>query len=353
MKTIVVAACCVGLLPATATAAITTFGSHLGSTATLNTSEGLSYAGVNTPLPGYVVYTSHFGADTALWNTQVAGGPAGAPEAGQVVKVNLEGCAKPAPNGPPPLTQIHFQVLSPQPEGSAKVELTSQPFDIPVCGQNGAGGSTVSTYEPVNLCVNTGDYVDFNDEGGFVEGAYRSGVPYQVMGSAPGSTMDSFIKGGGTDNGAVMSTSENAAMEGFASNHEEELMLQAVLGTGSDARYVCPGGTKEAPPASSREAVGVVPQSEFVDHTHTTSVAIYCRLSAGCTGIATLSSPDGRIQYGTAHFVIPGRKTSHVRIAVNHTALRALRKYHSRLTTTVAVVVGGQGQHQTVRLVSG
>jgi len=35
-----------------------------------------------------------------------------------------------------------------------------------VVGPNGAGGSTVSTYEPVNLCVNKGDYVDFNDEGG-------------------------------------------------------------------------------------------------------------------------------------------------------------------------------------------
>src|SRR5579862_7874500 len=96
LKTIVVTAGCVGLLPATATAAITTFGSHLGSPAILNTSEGLGYAGVNTPMPGYVAYTSHFGADTALWNTQVAGGQAGAPEAGQVVKVNLEGCARSA-----------------------------------------------------------------------------------------------------------------------------------------------------------------------------------------------------------------------------------------------------------------
>src|SRR5437660_1754081 len=82
-------------------------------------------------------------ADAALWNVALAQGTPAAPATGQAVKVALEGCAKPAVGGPPPLTQIHLQSLSPLPGGGAKVNLSSQPFDIPVCGSNGASGSTV------------------------------------------------------------------------------------------------------------------------------------------------------------------------------------------------------------------
>ncbi len=88
--------------------------------------------------------------------------------------------------GPAPLTQIHFQDLVPQPGGGAQVNVTTQPFDIPVCGAGGASGSTVTSYEPTNFCVNQGDYVDFNDEGGFEPAdplAYPSGVPYKVLGA--------------------------------------------------------------------------------------------------------------------------------------------------------------------------
>ena len=82
------------------------------------------------------------------------------------MSVRLEGCAE--SNGPAPLTQIHFQALAPMPGGGTNVEVTSQPFEIPDCGVGGASGSTVSAYHPINLCVAQGDFVDFNDEGGFV-----------------------------------------------------------------------------------------------------------------------------------------------------------------------------------------
>ena len=51
--------------------------------------------------------------------------------------------------------------------------------------------------------MSTGDYVAFNDEGGYVPYIYRSGVPYQVLGAARGSVMNSFIRGNGTNNGAL------------------------------------------------------------------------------------------------------------------------------------------------------
>ena len=45
-----------------------------------------------------------------------------------------------------------------------------------------------------------------------------------------------------------MSPGDRNANDGFASNANEELMLQVTLGTGPDARYVCPGGTRDRAP---------------------------------------------------------------------------------------------------------
>ena len=110
---------------------------------------------------------------------------------------------------------------------------------------------------PRSTCASgKGDYVGFNDEGGFVEPYYRSGVPYQVLGAVRGSALDSFLRGGGTNNGSFFKPSETSAMEGFATRSEHELMLQVELGTGADARYVCPSGTRDAPavlPAVARQ----------------------------------------------------------------------------------------------------
>ena len=54
--------------------------------------------------------------------------------------------------------------------------------------------------------------------------------------------------GGGTTDGDYFDPSDRAAMEGFATRTGVQLMLQVELGTGPDARYVCPTGTKDAPP---------------------------------------------------------------------------------------------------------
>jgi hypothetical protein len=228
------------IAPTASSAAVIAFGSPLSVRATLNTAEDLNYKGTNTPVPpapdapNGIFHTYHYGADTALWN---AGSRV--PVAGQAVKVSLEGCAQPASGGPSPLTQIHFQDLSPLRGGGAKVNLTSQAYDIPVCGQGGASGSTVTSYRPVNLCVRAGDYVAFNDEGGYVENVYRAGVPYRVLGSVKRSTTDSFLMNNGTGNGAIMSSSILAANEGFASTRKEELMMRVTLGTGANADHVC------------------------------------------------------------------------------------------------------------------
>ncbi len=333
------------LAPATSPAAVSTFGSPLSVPATLNTAENLAYTGTNTAVPPSReaptgnVHTYHYGADTALWNVALASGQPAAPATGQAVKVSLEGCAQPAANGLPPLTQIHFQDISPLPNGGARVNLTSQAFEIPVCGLSGASGSTVTTYEPTNLCVSEGDYVDLNEEGGFVEHAYQSGVAYQVFGSVNGSTLDSFIKGNGTGNGARLSAQESSAMDGFASNPGEELMLQVRLGTGPDASHNCGGGTAGLPPPPPpRPAIGIKAQTDGVNHSQIVSVAIYCGVSPRCSGLARLTAIGKHAGYGHARFSVPGSTTAHVPIHVTSHMMALIHRNHG-VSTVLSVVM--------------
>jgi hypothetical protein len=340
------------LAPASSPAAISTFGSPLSVPATLNTAENLGYPGTYTPVPpnpeapNGLFHTYHYGADTALWNVAEAAGDPRAPATGQAVKVSLEGCAQEASHGPPPLTQIHFQDLSPLPDGGAKVNITSQAFDIPVCGQNGASGSTVTTYEPINLCVSTGDYVAFNDDGGYLENVYRNGVPYQVLGSVKGSTVDSFLRNNGTGDGAIMSSSDVSANDGFAVNGDEELMLSVTLVTGPDATHICPGGTRGLPPLLP--PIGIRPQTDGVDHSRVVAVALYCRLTEDCKGVATLTAMGRRLSYGHSGFSVQGRKTTHVQIRVSPRMIRLIRAHRGGLSATLSAVVAGKTVTQTI-----
>ena len=325
------------IVPAVSRADIKTFGSPLSVPATLDTAEDLTYAGTNTAVPaspeapnGYV-HTYHYGADMALWNVGLANGTPRAPETGQALKIALEGCAVPAADGTPPLTQIHFQDLTPQPNGGAKINITSQAFDIPVCGAGGASGSTVTSYEPINLCVSAGDYVAFNNEGGFVGHSYQSGVRYRVLGQVNGSTADSFIRGGGTNNGDQMSPSDTSNMDGFAVNGNRELMMRVTLGTHGDATHICPGGEKGLP--APLAPIRVSPQTDGVNHSRIVAVAVFCRVSP-CNGTATLTLPGekssygGETNYGRVGFALQANKTVHLPIRVKPALVTKIRAKH-------------------------
>ncbi len=334
-----------------ARAATMTFGSSLSVPATEDTANNLNYTGSNVLVPGSVFHIPHDGADSALWNAQLAGASPTAPTAGQVVSVSLEGCA--VSNGPPPLTQIHFQALSPLAGGGAKVELTSQAFEIPVCGASGASGSTVSTYQPINLCVAQGDYVDFNDEGGFVGAQngpppYPAGVPYMVIGAVAGSTLDSFIANNGAGNGATFSPSETSSSNGFAANPGEQLMLQATLATGPDATPTC-GGTKGLPsPAELRARHHVfppltipTPQFDGMNARGVVQVAIYCHATTACTGTITLHSEphhgSSAVWLGAAGFTVASHHTGKARVHLSQLARRMIRDTNDGLGVEVTL----------------
>jgi hypothetical protein len=338
------------LAPAASPAAFTTFGSPLSVPATLNTTDNLGYYGTYTPVPpnpeapNGMFHTNHWGADTALWNVAHASGQPSAPVTGQAVKVRLEGCAK-ASGGTAPLTQIHFQDISPLPDGGAKVNISSQGFDIAVCGVNGASGSTIATYEPTNLCVAQGDYVSFNDNGGYVANVYRSGVPYQVIGAVQGSRMNSFIRDNGTGNGSTMSAHDTSPNDGFASNPNEEVMLQVIEGTGPDATHICAGGSAGRPAALA--PLKIRPQTDGVNHSRMISVAVYCRPAGGCAGLATLGLSSKTSGYGQTAFTLPGNKTSHVAIRVAPRLMGMIRRKHG-VSAVVTAVMGGQTFSQRI-----
>jgi hypothetical protein len=325
----------VAAAPATSQAAVLTFGSQMSVPATMETAHSLSYP------------AGHDGADTALWNVSQAAGTPAAPADGQVLSLTLEGCAQPAPHGPSPLTQIHFQALVPQPGEAVRVAVTTQAFDIPVCGVNGASGMTKTTYQPINFCVARGDYVDLNDEGGFDPRSYPNGVPYQVIGSVTGSTVDSFIRSGGTNNGAILSPADTTSHDGFAANQGRELMLQARLGTGPDATPLCPGGTAGQAPTRARSrgpAVSLHPQTDGVNRRRYVRLALYCSQPRPCRGSVTLLSATGGssasgqpMSLGGTTFTAPARRTAKVALRITPRALGLIRRRHGRLLARMSV----------------
>jgi hypothetical protein len=346
------------LLPAAASADVVTIGSPLSVPASLNTAENFNYEGTNTAVPpspeapNGIFHTFHYGADTAIWNAAQASGSPVVPVNGAVLKISLEGCAEPAIGGPLPLREIHFQALTPQPDGSVKIDLSSAAYQIPVCEPGGASGSTVSSYEPSGLCVSQGDYVDFNDEGGYVPNIYRAGVPYRILGAVPGSTADSFMRDNGTNNGTVISPGDHAANDGFAATRDAELMMQVQIATGADATHIC-GGTAGLPPALPPIRVG--PQTDGVNHQRIVAIAIYCRLLPECKGTAVLTlagkAKAGRAAdksvVGHSNFSLPGNKTSHLPIRIAPSVLAVLRKHHT-VTATLTAVVNGKTIAQTI-----
>jgi hypothetical protein len=348
------AICSAALLPASSHATVSTFGSSLAVPATLDTAANLNYA------------APHSGIDTALWNVALPGGLPAAPTAGQLLKVELEGCAVPSAEGPPPLTQIHFQSLAPT-AGGVKVTSTSQPFDVPVCGVAGASGATVSAYEPTGFCLAQGEYVAFSDEGGYVPNSYPNGVPYRVIATAAGASFDSFI--GGAGNGTELSSSNTTSVDGFAVNRDAELLLRATLGTGTDSPQGC-GGSASAPPVPARPVVGLTPvtirpQTDGINRRGVVSIALSCRLKPQCEGTASLSIPAGTTvrrrtrgghghrsvsiagTYGSARFKIPAGKTAHIPMRVSSKLIKLARR-RGGISMVLGALVAGQRVTQKV-----
>jgi hypothetical protein len=160
--------------------------------------------------------------DSAFWAKKLPNGHGvKVPAKGKIVAVKLKGTAI-RKGSVAPVTLFHFQVLRPIGNGKVRVILTSGNFNVPV----GGDPNRITTYHPVNLCAKKGDYIDFNDVGGFQSGSYPHGTPFQIFSSVMGATTNRYTKAGGSNNGDSFTGKPRQG---------EELLMRMTLGTGSDA----------------------------------------------------------------------------------------------------------------------
>jgi hypothetical protein len=286
------------------------------------------------------------GADTAVWNITLASGASEAlrgaamPSDGQIIAVRLKGTAQTSRTGVAPLTQVHFQDLVAQSDGSVIVNASSGAFDIPASGDP----NQVSEFHPEYFCVRKGDYVAFNDEGGFDAQNYPNGVAYQVLAKVPGSVADEYTKDSGTLNGSRFVGTPRP---------DQELLQQEVLATGPDALPGCPGGTKgRAPPRNvphprpvrSPAAVSAVTapkQTDRVDARRFVRITLTCHPSVPCDGSLTLrassGNPGGSTTLGARGFHIPAASRSKVKVRLSRGARNLLRQHRSSLPVQLTV----------------
>jgi hypothetical protein len=263
------------VLPATSGASTLTWGPDLSAPVTLDTANGDHTAGenVNSPKPA-IAPVSHSAEDLGVWNDGNR-----APAGGQVLQVNVKGCAvedKSAPTqdstdpGPPavtvPVNTIVFQSLVPS-GSNWTAAATSGQFTLPFCSdsQNPDTGqpvntSTVNQFQPVHMCIAPGGQVALHDIGGFIPSQdkgrdggpwYTQGIPLAVIASAS-DTIDSFVGVGVSTYGPGLYGSGDTADEsrskaGYANNAAEQVQLQVIEGVGDDAYGQCPGGDAVEP----------------------------------------------------------------------------------------------------------
>jgi hypothetical protein len=261
-------------LPAAGQAAVMTLGSDLAKEAN--------------------VFEAH-GADAAFWNTSIDGSPGAMPADGQVTFIRVKGSVVDDPrhrrySGTKPLDpQFHFQVLHPISGGrQMRVMLSSAPFRLPVTidGAGDADTQQISGYKPVNLCVEKGDYVDFNDIGGhewsWPERSTIDGMHVQVFSRTPNSIVGFYSKNNGTN--------INSEWTPDTFNRGQELLMQTKLVTGPDASDICPGGYSQ----HIFKGLNIKARSASLSaRKQTVKVAAQCPVSTygSCKGVLTLRAP--------------------------------------------------------------
>lgn len=278
------AAVAIALVPGSASARVITFGSDLSA-------------------PASVAETHQ--ADTSFWSPTVKDRSNALPADGQITKIRLKGTAVERSGGPAPENQIHFQVIRPQPDGSLTVILSSDPKYLPYTGD----ANQINTFQPDGyMCVKKGDFVSFNDNGGWVPNVYQDGVPFRVFGNVASSTTNQFTANNGTGIGANFRGS---------SKRGEELLMQMQLRTGYDASPVCPGGMK----GKEFKGLQIVAKQRVVVRKGIGRVRALCpgTSQGGCKGTLTLSS-KGKV-LGAAPFSIPATTTMNVKVPVRASRL--------------------------------
>ena len=304
-------------------------------------------------------------ADSAFWNTTVAGAGVTVPEDGQVIKVTVKGSALKEQGAADPATMVHFQSLHPAAaNGARQVFLTSAAAYMPIDNPG-----AVSSFEPENLCVRAGGAVAFNTIGGFRWGGsltapldeahYHNGTPWQIFAAARTSATAWYSKDNGTKNGDTLTPAGGTdPREGHGTVEQgKELLMQVVVATGQDRSEPCGGPRRHADgslvqtgPAPSYMKVassGSKPQQPYVTKDRKFTTGVYCggTANAVCSGTATMLL--GTRIIAKANFSIAKLKTGTIPMRLSRAVYRKLDRSKSRKLRVTYVLSTAFGDFTT------
>ena len=188
------------------------------------------------------------------------------------------------------------------------------PHRAPVIGA-GANENTITEYTSSwPLCVQPGDRIGLASVGGFDAKLFPRGLPYQVFGAQPATTMRSSAP-------AARSPSARRSMRGERVP-DTELLLQVVIGTGPDARPTCGGSTApdpdpEPPPTGDPRARGTIPKPARAPRMFDGKVrlTLRCATAARCAGVLSLRARGKRI--GRRAYTLDAGETDGVSVTLS------------------------------------
>ena len=311
MRKLLFAACAaLLLLPAGASAEQVTFGSGLAGTPDVTESHQ---------------------ADTLFFN-HTAKNSTMAPVSGEILAIRVKGRIVPKGSGKVDNNMWHSQVLRPNLDGTYTVDSSSQHLYFPV----GGSVNDVTTFVPSTQCIKQGQYVDFNNIGGW-DGDMSDprGTQYQIFKSDSTSEAYWYEHDNGTNIGTTFGPNQRTRSDTGQSYPgrplAEELMMQIVVGTGFDSSNLCEGGLK------GFEYSGVaIPKTTFTVYDNGIAGArVACTSGRGfCEGTAHLSVDGAEI--GSAGFKVARGVTTNVDVPLTNEGARLV---NTRALVDAAVTV--------------
>jgi hypothetical protein len=279
----------------------------------------------------------------------------GSPVSGQILEVRVKGAIIPKGSGKQDMNLFHTQVLTPNPDGTFKVELTSGHQYFPVGGRptdvhswnTGAGV----------MCIQKGQYVNFNHIGGWDgDPSDPRGTQYQIWKNDQSSQLYWYEEDNGTNNGTVFTPNRqvNGHTDAVVTSNPQngrpyprELMMQVVVGTGFDSTKLCQGGLK----GYEYAGVDVIRQKFTVNDDGVAGARVACSSGRGfCEGTLRLES-DG-VVLGQSPFHINRSITTNIDIPLTSEGARLVNRRKQLDTTVVADSQDDIGQRRQTRGVS-
>lgn len=314
------------LIPAAARADQATFGSDLIGTPTV---------------------TENHQADTLFFNTGGANTHK-SPISGEILEIRVKGTIVPQA-GRSNNNLWHSQVLQPKTDGTYSVESSSQHLYFPV----GVPADTVSRFVPSRQCVEAGQFVDFNNVGGWDGNPGEpNGTLYKIFQPKGGSQYNWFERDNGTNIGVTFNPGRRVynkadgsyLREEYEGPRDGELMMQVVVGTGWQASNLCPGGLM----GWEYQGVEVKPQAFKVYDDGVAGARLFCasNTKSFCKGTVRLEV-DGQVLGTSGEFSMKPNETTSIDVPLTNDGARLVNTRASVEATVVAETIDELGQRKT------